>query len=83
MRTRLTCVALVVLGFLANELFTHVSFDSKERFVRGATYAFLGYMLAVPITLFFLKGERRWRLAVFGLWLAYVFFFGYVMLTMT
>jgi len=47
-----------------------------------ATYAFLAYMVAVPISLWFLKGERIWRWAVFSLWLLQVAVFVYVGLTM-
>jgi hypothetical protein len=82
-KTRIACIILVVVGILVDGLFLHFSFDPKERFTRVATYAFLGYMLAVPIALFFLKGERPWRIAVFAIWLIYVSIFGYVMLTMS
>jgi hypothetical protein len=74
---------LVVGGILIAGLFLYFSFDPKERFTKLATFAFLGYMLAVPIVLFFLKGERLWRIAVLAIWLVYVSVFGYVMLTMS
>jgi hypothetical protein len=35
-----------------------------ERFAEAAGSLFLSYMLASPIVLFFLKGERIWRLVV-------------------
>src|SRR5437879_6090069 len=81
-RTRIVCVLLVVGGILVDGLFLHFSFDSKERFTKVATYAYLGYMLAVPLVLFFLKGDRVWRIAVLAIWLIYASIFGYVMLTM-
>ena len=83
MKTRIVCILLVVGGILIDGLFLHFSFDSKERFTKVATYAYLGYMLAVPIVLFFLKGERLWRIAVLAIWLVYVSVSGYVMLTMS
>ena len=83
MKTRIACILLVVGGILVVGLFLHFSFDPKERFTRVATYAYLGYMLAVPIALFLLKGERPWRIAVLAIWLIYVSVFGYVMLTMS
>jgi len=82
-KTRIVCILLVVGGILIDGLFLHFSFDSKERFTKVATYAYLGYMLAVPIVLFFLKGERLWRIAVLAIWLVYVSVSGYVMLTMS
>ena len=83
MKTRIACILLVLCGVLVVGLFLHFSFDPKERFTKVATNAYLGYLLAVPVTLFFLKGERIWRIAVLAIWLVYVSVFGYVMLTMS
>lgn len=53
-----------------------------ERFAEAAGYLFLSYMLAIPIVLFFLKGERIWRLVVIVLWLLQIALLGYAMMTM-
>ncbi len=45
------------------------AFHPTERFAEAVGYLFLSYMLAIPIVLFFLKGERIWRLVVIVLWL--------------
>jgi predicted membrane channel-forming protein YqfA (hemolysin III family) len=81
-RTRIACIVLVVAGILVNGLFLHLSFDPQERFARVATYALLGYMLAVPMAFLFLKGEHTGRLAVLAIWLIYVSLFCYVGLTL-
>ena len=73
---------MVVAGFLMDCIFGHFSFDRREQIVKMATFAFLAYMVAVPIILWFLKGERIWRWAVFTLWFLQVALFVYVGLTM-
>jgi len=80
--TRTACVLIVVGGFLMDCYLGHFSFEPKQQIQKMATYAFLAYMVAVPITLWFLKGERVWRWAVFSLWLLQVAVFVYVGLTM-
>ena len=81
-KTRAICVLLLAVGILANGSFLKISFDRREYVVKVATYALLAYMVAVPIVLILLRGERLWRLGVFLIWLAYVVYFGHVMLTM-
>ena len=80
--TRTACILIVFAGFLMDCFFGHFSFDRREHIVKMATYAFLAYMVAVPISLWFLKGERIWRWAVFSLWLLQVAVFVCVGLTM-
>jgi hypothetical protein len=80
--TRTACILIVVAGFTMDCIFGHFSFDPREQIVKMATYAFVAYMVAVPITLWFLKGERIWRWCVFVLWLLQVALFVYVGLTM-
>ena len=82
MKTRTVCVLLLAAGVLANGSFLKISFDRRENVVKIGTYALLAYMAAVPIVLILLRGERLWRLGVFLIWLAYVVYFGHVMLTM-
>lgn len=82
MNTRITCSLIVVAGFLMDCFMGHYSFDRREQIVKMATFAFLAFMVAVPITLWFLKGDRIWRWAVFALWLLQVALFAYVGLTM-
>jgi hypothetical protein len=73
---------LVAVGFYLNIIFFHYAFHPEARVARAVTEGFLGYVAAVPLVLFFLKGERAWRWAVFGVWCLYVAVFAYVMLTM-
>jgi hypothetical protein len=80
--TRTACILLVVGGLMMDCTFGHFSFDRKEQIVKTATYAFLAYMVAVPFTLWFLKGERVWRWSVFALWLLQVALIVCVGLTM-
>jgi hypothetical protein len=80
--TRIVCVVVFVLGFFLNLIFFHYAFRPDARFAKPVTEGFVSYMAAVPIILFFLKGERVWRWSVFGIWCLYVAVFGYVMLTM-
>jgi len=80
--TRSASILIVVAGFLTDCLFGHFSFDRREPIVKLATYAFVAYMVAVPIALWLLKGERMWRWAVFTLWLLEVALLAYVGLTM-
>ena len=82
MKTRIVCVLLVVVGIVVYRVFGYYAFHPKERFAETATYAFVGYMLAVPITLYFLKGERHWRGVVFTLWFLVVALFVFTMFTM-
>jgi len=53
----------------------------KERLAGAANYLFLSYMLAIPVVLFFLKGERIWRLVAVILWLLQIALLGYTMMT--
>lgn len=76
------CVLLLVAGVVVNMLFGHYAFHPRDRFAHGATIVFLSYVIAVPIVLYFLKGDRFWRWAVIGIWFVYIAIFGYVMLTM-
>jgi hypothetical protein len=82
MKTRLVCVLLAVGNIFVDEIFLHYAFHPKERFAEATDYLFLSYMLAVPIVLFFLKGERIWRLVVIVLWLLQIALLGYAMMTM-
>jgi len=81
-KTRKVCVLLVVVGIVVFKVFSHYAFHPEERFADIATFAFVGYMLAVPITLWLLKGERLWRLVVFALWLLTVALFVFEMFRM-
>jgi len=67
----------VVVGAFANGLLAHYSLDRSELVQEVATFAFLVYMLVVPVALCFLKGERLWRWGVFALWLLEVAAFVY------
>ncbi len=64
MNTRVVCVPLVVGNIFADEIVLRYALHPTERFAEAAGYLFLSYMLAGPIVLFFLKGERIWRLVV-------------------
>jgi hypothetical protein len=75
-------VTLLALGFFLNLVFFHYAFHPDARFAKAATEGWVGYVIAVPAVLFFLKGERAWRWTVFGIWCLCVVVFGYVMLTM-
>jgi len=59
----------VVGNIFADEIVLRYAFHPTERFAEAVGYLFLSYMLAIPIVLFFLKGERIWRLVVIVLWL--------------
>jgi hypothetical protein len=80
--TRTACILIVVAGFMMDCIFGHFSFDRREQIVKLFTYLFVAYMVAVPIALWFLKGERGWRWSVFALWLLQVALYVYVGLTM-
>jgi hypothetical protein len=67
--TRTICVLLVIGNIVIDCIFGHFSFDRREHLVKAATFAYLACMLAIPITLWFLKGARGWRWSVFALWL--------------
>lgn len=82
MRTRIVSVMLVAVGFFLNVIFFHYAFHPEARPAKAVTECFVGYFVAVPLVLYFLKGERAWRWAVFGMWCLYVAVFAYVMLTM-
>jgi hypothetical protein len=78
MRTRLVCGVLAVGGVVVQMLFVRFAFEHNSRLQLGADLTWWAYMLGTPLILLLLKGERRWRLAVFILWLAYVVLIFYV-----
>lgn len=81
-RTRLTCVAILLGGILLNAIYAHFAFDPKERFTQPLTYVWLVGMAAVPISLYFLKGARAWRIGVLAIWSAWVSSLAYAARTM-
>jgi len=81
MQTRVACVLLVIGNVFVDEISIHYAFHPKERLAGAANYLFLSYMLAIPVVLFFLKGERIWRLVAVILWLLQIALLGYTMMT--
>jgi hypothetical protein len=72
----------VVGNIFADEIELRYVIHPTERFAEASGYLFLSYILAIPIVLFFLKGERVWRLVVVVLWLLQIALLGYAMMTM-
>jgi hypothetical protein len=63
-------------NIFADEIVLRYALHPTERFAEAAGYLFLS------IVLFFLKGERIWRLVVIVLWLPQIALLGYAMMTM-
>jgi len=83
MKTRVACVLIVFIGIILTKVATYYAFHPKSQFASFVNYSHIAFLLLVPIALFFLRGERPWRVAVFGIWLAYVGVLAYTMLTMS
>jgi len=82
MKTRVLCVLIVLAGFLLHSVVTHFSFKPDHRLTEPIMVIFIAYMALVPVVLYFLRGDRLWRLAVFGIWVLYVALWAYAMLTL-
>lgn len=82
-KTRVACVLIVFTGIILTKIATYYAFHQESQFASLLNCSHIAFLLLVPIALFFLRGERPWRLAVFGIWLAYVGILAYTMLTMS
>jgi hypothetical protein len=76
-RTARICGALVLAGIAFGRAVGYYSRHPEERLAAASTYAFCAYLLAVPIVLCSLKGERLLRTLIFLAWLAVTFVLGY------
>jgi drug/metabolite transporter (DMT)-like permease len=81
-RTPLVCVLLVLAGVFFHVFGTYYAFRPKLPFAPAFAYAYVAFLVSVPIILFFLRGARPWRIVVFCIWLLYVGVFAAVMFAM-
>ena len=82
LKTKFACVSIVLLGVVLHIVYGHLAFHPNSSWSVVMRRAFIGYLIAVPVTLGILRGDRAWRWAVFGIWVAYVGFIALVMYTM-
>jgi hypothetical protein len=80
--TRSTCILVVVLGIALHFVALHFSFQPVQKLTEPVIILFCIYMVLVPVVLFFLRGDRRWRLAVLVIWLLYAGLWTYASLTL-
>ena len=72
MKTRDACILLMVVGFIVHLAYFDVVHNHSVTLTNIVTAIFFLYMLSVPVTLFFLRGEVPWRLATLSVWVIVV-----------
>jgi drug/metabolite transporter (DMT)-like permease len=80
--TRGLCALIVSVGIALHYIATYYAFHTKTTLASFVNYSHIIYIILVPIVLLFLRGERRWRLTVFGIWVGYVGLILYTIITM-
>jgi hypothetical protein len=80
-KTKIACISIVVIGVMLHVVFGYFAFHPGTTLASTMTRIFVAYVIAVPITLIFLRGGRAWRWTVFGIWSAYLGLFVYTSLT--
>jgi len=82
MKTRDGCTLIAVGGFVLNFLVLYFSARPNGPFLQVLVIVFISYMTLVPVALYFLRGDRAWRLAVFAMWLLCAGVWAYAALTL-
>jgi hypothetical protein len=82
LKTKFACVSIVLLGVVLHVVYGYFAFHPNLSLTVVIRRVFIGYLVAVPVILGILRGDRVWRWAVFGVWVAYVGFIALVMYTM-
>jgi hypothetical protein len=72
LNTRLSLAILLFVGVILHFTGTHAAFRPQSLLSKIATAALIIYMIAVPIVLWRLRGDRLLRFAFLGVWVAYL-----------
>ena len=82
MKTKFVCISVVVVGVVLHVVYGYLAFHPNLSWTTVMRRVVIGYLVAVPVILGILRGDRVWRWTVFGIWVAYVGFIAFVMYTM-
>jgi hypothetical protein len=82
LKTKFVCIGILLVGMLLHVVYGYFAFHPNSSVTTVLRRVFLGYIVAVPIILAVLRGDRGWRWTVFGVWIAYVGLIAFVIYTM-